>query len=74
MINLYSKAGKYDKLVECYKKAIELEPNNAQLYASLASAYAETGDKKMAIFYAEKATELDPSFKEEAEEFINSLK
>ena len=73
LINLYSKAGKYDKLVECYKKAIELEPNNAQLYASLASAYAETGDKKMAIFYAEKAIELDPNLKKEAQEFINSL-
>ncbi len=74
LINLYGKAEKYDELIKYYKIGIELEPRNAQLYASLASAYAKIGDKKMAILYAEKAIELDPNLKKEAQEFINSLK
>ena len=73
LIDLYTRSGDYHKAIDLYKTAIELEPNNAQLYASLAAAYREIGDIKNAIFYAKKAAEIDSRFKQEAEKFINSL-
>lgn len=74
LINLYSKTKDYYKVIQLYKSAIELQPENAQLYASLAVAYGRVGDMEKAIFYAQKAGEIDESFESEAEQFINNLK
>jgi len=72
-INLYNQTKNYYKLIELYQLAIKLQPKNAQLYASLATAYKIVGDIESAILYAQKAGEIDPSFKKEAEEFINKI-
>ena len=60
-------------MAEYYILAIQEEPNNPQLYASLATTYATLGDYAKAKETALKAVEIDPKFKEEAEKFINSL-
>ena len=74
LINLYEKVGDYYKIIDYYKAAIELQPKNAQLYASLAAVYKTVGDIENASFYALKAAEIDPKFASESEAFINSLK
>jgi len=73
MINIYEKIENYPKIVELYELAIGEQPENPQLYASLAAAYARVGDYDKARETALKAAEIDPEFKEEAEKFINSL-
>jgi O-antigen ligase/predicted Zn-dependent protease len=73
MINIYEKVGNYPKIVELYELAVGEQPQNPQLYASLAAAYARVGDYDKAKQAALKAAEIDPKFKEEAEKFINSL-
>lgn len=73
LVTIYEKAGNYQKVLEYYLMAVEEQPQNPQLYASLAAAYAKNGYKDQAISAASKAAELDPDFKEEADKFIESL-
>jgi len=73
MINIYEKVGNYPRIVELYEMAVEEQPENPQLYASLATAYAKIGDYDKARATALKAAEIDPKFQDEAEKFINSL-
>ena len=73
MINIYEKVGNYPKIVELYEMAIEEQPQNPQLYASLATAYAKIGNYDKARETALRAAQIDPKFKDEAEKFINSL-
>jgi O-antigen ligase/Tfp pilus assembly protein PilF len=73
LVNLYDKVKNYQKVVEMYELAIIEAPDKAQLYASLAAAYAKIGNYQSAIKAARKSAEIDPNFKEEAEKFIKSL-
>jgi len=73
LVNVYGKVGNYQKVVEYYLLAIELQPQNPQFYASIAAAYAKLGDFDKARVMALKAAEIDPQFKEEADKFVNSL-
>lgn len=73
IVAIYEKVGNYQKVVEFYKLAVGEKPNVAQFHASLATAYAMTGDYNNARIEALKAAELDPQFKAEADKFINSL-
>jgi len=73
LVQIYNKVGNYSKIVEVYKIAILKQPNNAQMHASLATAYAKIGDYENAKKEALKSAEIDPDFKLDAEKFINSL-
>jgi O-antigen ligase/Tfp pilus assembly protein PilF len=73
LVQIYNKVGNYSKIVEIYKIAILKQPNNAQMHASLATAYAKIGDYENAKKEALKSAEIDPDFKLDAEKFINSL-
>lgn len=48
-----------DKAVECYKKALRINPRNAIIYNNLASLLFDEGDWDEAIANAKKALELD---------------
>ena len=74
LIERYIDLKDYPKLIELYKEAIKLQPNNAQFYARLATAYKENGEIEKAIETAKKVGELDPKLKAEAEAWINMLK
>ncbi|HUT96461.1 MAG TPA: O-antigen ligase family protein [Candidatus Paceibacterota bacterium] len=73
LVYIYDKIGNYSKIVEVYKLAILKQPNNAQMHASLAAAYAKIGDYENAREEALKSAEIDPNFKSDAEKFINLL-
>ena len=74
LVNLYNKVGDYYRVIDLYKEAVAEQPSNAQFYASLAATYKAVGDIENAILAARKAGEIDPSFEDESEAFINSLK
>jgi len=73
IIKIYVPFKDYKKIIELYKEAIELQSDNAQLYASLATAYKENGEIDKAIETARKVGELDPKLKPEADAFIHML-
>ena len=51
-------SGEYEEAVNYYKLAIEEQPNDGYIYASLGDAYYELGDMEQAIAQYEKATEI----------------
>lgn len=45
---LYEKMSRYDKAIEAYKQAVEIDPNDAMGYHHLGLAYFASGDKQLA--------------------------
>jgi len=75
LINYYADQAKnYPKVLALYEQAVKLDPNNFQLYANLAAAYAQVGDKPDAIAAAQKVIQLNPAAAPNAQAFIQSLK
>ena len=52
----------YQKSLDSFKRAIELDPNYASAYNGLGAAYSQGGNVEGAIFCWEKAVELKPDF------------
>ena len=73
LIGVYIDTKNYQGLVETYLKLIEIEPQNPQYHASLATAYRELGNYQMAKKEALKVLELKPEAKGEVEEFLKTL-
>jgi len=73
MIDIYAERQEYDKIVELYKSLINSNPSNVQYYASLAATYKAMGDKENAIYYLNKAVEIDPRIEAEANKFLENL-
>jgi serine/threonine-protein kinase len=42
----YDRQGKYPQAIAAYKRALEITPDNAQVYLNLGGAYIEAGDPK----------------------------
>jgi O-antigen ligase/tetratricopeptide (TPR) repeat protein len=74
LAQVYTIAQEFDKLVAMYEEATEFYPDNAEYFASLATAYAQVGQFDNAIQAAQTAAELDPRFAGEVEGFIQSLR
>ena len=53
--------GKYDDAIACFDKAIEIDPNVAEVRRWRGDAYGETGDVDRAIAEFDKAIALDPN-------------
>ncbi|MCK4796405.1 MAG: tetratricopeptide repeat protein [Spirochaetes bacterium] len=54
--------GEYDKAIEYYNKAIELDPNYTYAYYNRGSAWENKGEYDKAIKDYNKAIELDPNY------------
>jgi len=54
-------SGKVTESVEVFKLNTELYPGSANVYDSMAEAYAAAGDKEKAILNYKKSIELDPN-------------
>lgn len=52
--------GNFDEAIQASWKSLELQPNEAGYYDTLAHAYAGKGDWENAVKYQTKAAELDP--------------
>ncbi|MBI4709036.1 MAG: O-antigen ligase family protein [Candidatus Portnoybacteria bacterium] len=63
----------YNEAIVFCQKAIEAEPQNADLYVSLAVLYKNAGDKEKAREAILMAAEINPELKESANKFIETL-
>jgi len=52
----------FNDAIQKFKKAVELDPDNANSYDSLGDGYLAAGNKTEAIVQFKKALELDPNF------------
>lgn len=73
LINLYLKAGDFNKIAVLYEQLISAKPNNPQYRASLAAAYVKIGKIDQAVEQARAAARIDKTFEPEAKRFIESL-
>jgi len=74
LINIYFKQKNWSRVISLYEEWINLSVSyDARPYAGLASVYAQLGDKQKAKEWAQKAAQVDPKYKAEAEEFIKGL-
>lgn len=55
-------SGNYELAVKYYMKALEVEPDNVQVYTSLGSAWNYLGDQDKAIAMYKKAIMLEPNY------------
>ena len=56
----FLKEGKYDKAIQCYEKAIELNPQDYEAYNDMGIAYMNSGSYEMAIESFEKTLSINP--------------
>lgn len=73
LINANFRVGNYQGIAQMYERLVALDSKNPQYYAGLATAYAQIGRIDDAVAAARKAVALDPSFLEEARNFVRSL-
>ncbi len=66
-------SGKVDDALEIFKVIVEMYPQSANAYDSLAEAFMEKGDKKSAIKNYKKSLKLNPK-NENAKKMIKKLK
>lgn len=74
-INVYAEIGNYKKVLELWQQKVATDPNNPQLYISLAAAYFANGNNTASIRELNKAIQLstDAQFKAEAQELIRRI-
>jgi len=73
-VNLYVSRGQYGKVLEVWQALIEKEPQNASNWLSLGATYLQLGDRAKAIESIERAIEVNPDIKEQAEYYINEIR
>jgi O-antigen ligase/tetratricopeptide (TPR) repeat protein len=73
LINYYADKENYQRVRELYEQAIDLSPDDYQLYASLATVYAKLGENQKAILAAQKVLQLNPESKALVEAFLKAL-
>ncbi|OGM98976.1 MAG: hypothetical protein A2915_03375 [Candidatus Yanofskybacteria bacterium RIFCSPLOWO2_01_FULL_41_34] len=73
LVNAYIKTKDFVHIAWVYEMLIQVNPNNPQHYASLATAYANLGRIDDAVKMAHKAVQVDPSFEADARVFVKSL-
>lgn len=56
-----SKEGFFERAIELYEKALEINPKNTSVYVPLAKTYKYNNDFKNAIKYFEKALSVEPN-------------
>jgi len=74
VVRAYTNIGRVDKVIDIWQKASLRQPENTKYHLSLAAALAQVGETELAIKEIERATEIDPSLKEQGESFIQELR
>lgn len=73
LINYYADHENYVKVALLYEQAIQINPNDYQLWANLATTYAKMGEKQKAIDAAQNVLRLSPESAQQVQQFINNL-
>ncbi|MBI2022983.1 O-antigen ligase family protein [Candidatus Giovannonibacteria bacterium] len=74
LLNAYGRIGNYQRVRDIWLLFIEQEPNNSQYRVNLAATYLNLGDRLNAIKSIEEAIKLNPSFKEQGEQYIKDIR
>jgi O-antigen ligase/Flp pilus assembly protein TadD len=72
-IEVYEILRKDSELVSLYQEILEAQPENAEVWAYLAAAYANLGDNEKAREAAQKVIILDPSLRPRVEQFLKEI-
>ena len=73
VIEIYQSFGDDQSLVPLYEEQLEVYPDNAELWASLAASYANLGQLDKAREAAQKVIEINPDLAPGVEEFLKNL-
>ena len=65
--------GRFDRAIEAYKKAISIEPDNADIYNNIGVALKDQGKLEEAIESFKKAVSINPDFFEAHHNMANTL-
>lgn len=74
VIKAYSDVKEYGKIIEILKSRVERNPADAQAHVSLAAAYLLDGQRQRSIAELQRAVELNPEFKKQAETYIKEIR
>jgi tetratricopeptide (TPR) repeat protein len=61
MARLFDQEQDWEESIKAYRKALEIDPNNAEIYASMARTYLNQRNREEASKAAQKAVELNPN-------------
>ncbi len=73
MVEVYKALGDNINVVSLLETAVNLNPQDYQLWANLADIYSTLGEKEKAKNAAEKILELKPEMKSQVDEFLKAL-
>jgi tetratricopeptide (TPR) repeat protein len=74
VVKAYYDVKQYDKVLEIWKVRAERNPADPQAHVSLAAAYLLNNNRAQSIKELQKAIELNPAFKEQAETYIKEIR
>ena len=74
LINHYVEAEDWERTAVLYARLLALEPNDADNWVKAAKLYADTGEKDKAVEAALRAAELNPAYRQYADDFVNELR
>lgn len=74
ILNAYASINKIGKVIEIIEMAVKNSPDDPNLRLKLAAAYSEIGQNEKAIKELQKVIELQPSFKQQGEYYIDQIK
>jgi tetratricopeptide (TPR) repeat protein len=64
----YREMGSFDRALECYDKALEMNPGSAVAWNNLGVLLSRTGNLKRALHCLNKSLECDPNLEEALQE------
>lgn len=73
VIDIYDILKDDSGLVALYQEVLDIHPEEAELWAGLAAAYANLGEKEKAKEAAQRAKEIDSSLAPKIEQFLSDL-
>lgn len=74
MLQAFVDAKLFDRAIAIARSAADKDPKNIQKLVQVAGVYLQAGDQVGAIATLEKAATIDPSFKAQAEQYIQGIK
>ncbi|MBU4480034.1 tetratricopeptide repeat protein, partial [Patescibacteria group bacterium] len=73
ILSAYLGVKKYDKAIEILEFRVKNHPDDPQAVLSLAAVYLDAGYRTKSIQTIRRVMEMDPSFKEQGEYYINQI-
>jgi tetratricopeptide (TPR) repeat protein/O-antigen ligase len=74
LISAYAATGNYQRLRALLEEQLSRNPNDSQTLLTLAATYIQIGERTRAIQLIQKVIDLNPSFKEQGDYYINEIK